>query len=334
MQSVQGANGNLLANAVVNVSNDSGVTNMTTAATGNSGANDGLGYADLTGNVQQTTGAVTIDAEGQLNASQAQSGALNANVQAVGNSQSIGTVGGSATMTVNQSNQATVIANGGAELNYTGDQGIFTAVTTGNNVTGTGTNGTTTALAITQSNTGSVTQAAQFTDIGNGQTIVGSANAIANNVSITNENNPLNVTTNQNNTSYVLGLSEASVYEFGSATASASGVGNSAVVGNVGGDLTLNNNQVNTGGGIEALSSFSGNNGYDANASATAMGNAVTGYACSTCKSKVTVTNRQTSSADVSATSTLTVASQNRSVTGVSTAIGNTATFYVSEPSD
>jgi hypothetical protein len=34
----------------------------------------------------------------------------------------------------------------------------------------------------------------------------------------------------------------------------------------------------------------------------------------------------------VAATSTVTMSSANRSVTGVSTAMGNTATFYVSQP--
>ncbi len=62
------------------------------------------------------------------------------------------------------------------------------------------------------------------------------------------------------------------------------------------------------------------------------MGNAVTGYGCSTCHSKMTVTNRQTNSTDVSATSSVAMTSNNRAVNGVATAVGNTATFYVSQP--
>lgn len=118
--------------------------------------------------------------------------------------------------------------------------------------------------------------------------------------------------------------------------ASANGVGNSLVAGNFGGDLTLNNNQTNSGGGVEVFSSFSGTGGigYDASSSAIAMGNAVTGYACATCVNRMAITNRQNNSTGVAATSTVTMTGANRQVNGVSTAMGNTATFYVSQPNN
>ena len=116
VQSVQTANGNVGANAVVNVSNSSGSTVITTSATGNTGANDSLGFADLMGTLTQTTGVVSIDAESQLNAGSAAAANISHSVQAMGNSQEISAVGGSAAMTVNQANQASVQANGGAVI--------------------------------------------------------------------------------------------------------------------------------------------------------------------------------------------------------------------------
>ena len=84
--------------------------------------------------------------------------------------------------------------------------------------------------------------------------------------------------------------------------------------------------------GVDAIASFTGNNGYDDAANATAMGNAVTAYACSNCGGVMTVTSSQTSSGGVSASSTTTTTAGNRSVTGAATAVGNNATFYVSKP--
>jgi hypothetical protein len=335
VESVQNANGNVSANAVVNVGNSSGSTVITTSATGNTGANDSLGYADLTGTLTQNTGAVSIDAESQLNAGSAAASNISHSVQAIGNSQEISAVGGSATMTVNQSNQASVQANGGAVIGYTGDgASTFSSVTTGNNIAFNGSSGATSALTLNQSNTGSLVQASQFVNAGNGQTIASLSDAIANNISVYNDNNPLNVASTQSNSTYVRAQTDETAYEFGTGSASANGVGNSLVVGNPGGDLTLNNNQINTGGGVEVISSFGGTGGlgYDGSSSAIAMGNAVTGFACSTCVNRMTVTNRQTNNTGVSATSTLTMSAPNSAATGVATAMGNTATFYVSQP--
>ena len=335
MQSVQAANASVTANAVLNVTGDAGATVMTTSATGNTGENDSLGYADLTGHLTQTTGAVNIDAESQINGNGAATEDVSHSVQAFGNSQEIATVGGSSTMQSDQTNNAIVQANGGAVLGYTGDDASsFSSVAAGNNVTVNNSMGSTTAVTLNQNNYGQYVQAAQFVNAGNGQTISAVTNTMGNNISATNENNPLNITANQTNTAYIRAQTDETAYEFGTGSASANGVGNSLVAGNPGGDITINNNQLNTGGGVEVLSSFSGTGGlgYDASSSAVAMGNAATGYACGTCSNKMSVTNRQTNSTQVSATSTLTMNAANRSVTGVSTAMGNTATFYVSDP--
>ena len=96
----------------------------------------------------------------------------------------------------------------------------------------------------------------------------------------------------------------------------------------LGGDNTQSNS-----GGVVSNASFSGNNGFDAASSATAMGNAATGFACSDCNGVVNVNNNQMNSGGVSATSTIDIAAPNRSVNASATAVGNNATFYVSKPS-
>ncbi|MBV9510236.1 MAG: holdfast anchor protein HfaD, partial [Caulobacteraceae bacterium] len=184
-----------------------------------------------------------------------------------------------------------------------------------------------------QTMSGGVTQAGEYADFGNVQTAQSSASAVANNISTTNENGGLSLTDTQNNSAYVQAQSQVTAYDYGSAQASAYGVGNSVLAGDYGSPTTLDNTQTNSGDGVSASASFSstGNVGYDASASATAMGNAVTGYACSSCGGVINVANSQTNSAGVDAASSLSVA-PNRSVSGVATAVGNSATFYVSKP--
>jgi hypothetical protein len=62
------------------------------------------------------------------------------------------------------------------------------------------------------------------------------------------------------------------------------------------------------------------------------MGNSATGYACSSCGGTVGITSRQVNSGDVNATSTVNITGSGRSVAGVATAVGNSATYYSSRP--
>jgi hypothetical protein len=129
----------------------------------------------------------------------------------------------------------------------------------------------------------------------------------------------------------------ATDFQFGTGQATALGVGNSVLAGNQGPSTDLNNLQLNTGG-IEAEASFTGDNGYDATSSATAMGNAAIGYACSQCGGVININNNQTTSGggvEASSSTTITnLGGSNRSSTGIATAVGNSATFYVSKPSN
>jgi hypothetical protein len=214
----------------------------------------------------------------------------------------------------------------------------YSTTAVANNLTGTGTGNASQTIDATQVANGPLVQAAGFVNIGNGQTVEGDATATANNLAVTNTEGPLVVTNNQtNDTNFTFADSVASYFQFGTGQATAFGVGNSALAGNQGPSTDLNNVQVNNGG-IQAVASFTGDNGFDATSSATAMGNAAIGFACSQCGGVINIANNQTTTGGgVEADSTINITNingNNRSTTGIATAVGNNATFYVSKPTN
>ena len=333
VQTVQSVVANVAASTTLSVTTNAGAqTSLTTAATGNTSDAGSYAAGALTGTVTQTTGATTsITADSGIAASAAQTGAANIATQAIANSHGITVQDTSATMTVTQSSASLTQATGGNELMYTPGAASMTSSAVSNNLTAVGTGNASQILTLSQTMTGARTQAAEFDDAGNAQTFAGQATATGNNIAVTNETGPLGVTATQANSGYTRAQAVVTSYEFGSGSASAYGVGNSVLVGNSGPSMSLDNTQVSASG-VDAIASFAGANGYDATASATAMGNAVTAYACSNCGGVMTVKSGQTSSGGVSASSSLTTTAGNRSVTGSATAVGNNATFYVSKP--
>ncbi|HWT51785.1 MAG TPA: holdfast anchor protein HfaD, partial [Caulobacter sp.] len=257
---------------------------------------------------------------------------LTVSTLAMGNTAGVTLDNGSAGARISQSTTANVLADGGAIVGYVSGTSAVTSTTAGNNINLTGANQSAARAITDQANTADVTQASKFTAYGNSYLSATTATATGNNLAAQNEGPLLDVTSNQWNTSYVRGQAEGTSYLFGASQTTAYAAGNSSQVNNVGAELVLDNLQTNTGGGVEATASFSGQDGYDAVTSATAMGNAVTGYVCSRCSGRMSVTNTQTNSADIGASTTTTVASSGRQVTGVSTAIGNNASFNVTSP--
>ena len=333
VDSTQSMQGSASAHTILNVITDAGAqVSLTDVATGNAGESDALGGGTLTGTFRQTTGNVLIRADDQIEGETAQAGDVSENAQAIANTQGLGTTDGAVAATVTQSSAAATEADGGAILQYSPGTSTFSALAVSNNVTATGTGNATQTLNITQSMTGDHTQASRFIAYGQGQEIDNTTTATANNVSISNSSGGLNVVTNQDNESYVRSQAETTAFEFGTVSTTAMGVGNSVVAAETGSDITLNNTQTNGGAGIDVLASSGGSDGYDIGANATAMGNAVTGYACTVCGGRMTVRNNQTNSADVGAATTIGVDSSARSATGVATAVGNSGTFYVSSP--
>lgn len=321
------------ARTTVNVSQGMGANSgLNTTAVANN-ASVGATQSTVTGVVTQiATFAPSVTANSQIEGYGATAGNVTSVNTAVANNTDLSLNNGSAGVLVNQSSAATVRADGGAILEYVSGEANVASVAVGNNMSGSGINNSAYRASVNQSNTGAITQATMFTAYGNAQTANTSATASGNVISNQNEGPLLDVASTQTNQSYVRAQTEGSAYLFGTGTATAYGVGNSNIAGNSGRELVLDNTQVNSGGGVEAIASFSGQDGYDAYASARAAGNDVTGYACSYCAGSMTVNNRQTNSADVGATSNVNVGGTARSINGSSSAVGNNASFYVTRP--
>lgn len=332
MQSTQQVSGNVYAETQMNVATRSGdVTSISTAATGNS-AESNVEDTGLSGSSVQSANGVTVQAFSRYAGPNASTGALSVSTQAVINSQGIGLTNATGDFTVSQDSDSNAFADNGVTLNYTDGVAVSSALATVNNVTATGLGFSNQTLDVTQVSTGTDASATSFTFAGNAQDITSQATATGNNLSSTNEGGVYNVTANQSNSSAIYAESYLSSFQFGGATSNGYGVGNSVMAGQFGPEIVLDNTQVNTGG-VSVLSTFVGDNGYDAYSSATAIGNAVTGFACSDCvPGRMSVNNSQTNSANIGATGSLSVTGANRQVNSVSSATGNTATFYVNRP--
>jgi hypothetical protein len=328
MVSDQTNSGELYAHGVLNVTDSMGdSTNVTTTTVGNSGTATAA-YGTLSAFMVQTNyGSVT--ARGQIEAETAQAGDVVESTMAAGNTQGLLMVNGSAGARISQHNEGDVNADGGAIIQHVAGTAVVAGTAAGNNIDLTGANQSAARIIVDQYNIPDKVTATQFTTYGNSYLTTTGATASGNNLNAANEGTLLDVTTQQYNSAYVQAVAQHSSYEFGGAQATAYGVGNSVMASNANGPgLVLDNTQVNDGGGVEVTASFEGNNGYDAGASATAIGNAVSGYVCGQCGGNMTATSRQSNNVDVSATSTVTVGS-GRSVVGIATATGNNATFSV-----
>jgi hypothetical protein len=323
--------GEVYAHTAVTVGADAGQASaLRSTAVGNSGALSASNGTVSARVVQVNANAVT--ARGEIDAGSAAVKDLTVSTLAMGNSQGVNLDNGSAGLLVSQSTTANVIADGSAVAGYVSGTSAVTATTAGNNINIQGGNQSALRAVTDQANTSALTQAGKYTAYGNSYLTATTATATGNNLAVQNEGPLSDVTTHQWNTSSVNGEATATSTLFGAAQTTAYAAGNSAQVNNVGTELVLDNLQTNTGGGVEATASFTGQDGYDAVTSATAMGNAVTGYACSRCNGRMTVTNTQSNDANIVSTSSTTVNSTGRQVTGVSTAIGNNASFNVTAP--
>jgi hypothetical protein len=333
VRSTQTLSGTVSSQTVINVDSDAGPTTIsTTASSGNTGSAIISGGGMLTGSFLQNTASARVDAEGQINAPNAQTGDVSHTVEAVANSQQLAASDSGLAASVTQANSATVMANGGAIFGDVQGQGAFTAVGAANNITSVGDGNSSQALTATQVNNGQVTQGTMFVNLGNSEVTSTNATATGDNVNASNTQGPLSVTASQDNESYVRAQAVETSFAFGGATVNATGVGNSVMAGNFGPSVALNNVQVNGAGGVESIASFQGDNGFDAFASSTAMGNSAAAFACSQCGGTMTVQNSQTNYGDAAASTQVGLTSGARSVRGAATAVGNSGTFYVSTP--
>jgi len=330
MRTNQTAQGAVSADTRLDVAVHSGAnTDLETLATGN-GGDATVSGATLTSVFNQTTGPTTITAHSHIEAPEAGVGDLAATVTAQGNRQAIGLTTAAVGGLVHQNNAATVTSDGGGIYGEVTGTARFAATTEANSLTSSGDGGSAQRYIIQQRNTADLTQAAQFTAFGSAAGAQTSASATGNLTNAYNEGGLLDVSNSQINQAYVRAQGESSAYLFGSASTDATAIGNNLLAGEIGDEIVLDSVQLNSGGGVEAVASFEGNSGYDASATATAMGNSAVGYACSECNGRMSVSNDQTNEVDVGAGAQTTVAAYGRSVSGTATAVGNSGTYYVS----
>lgn len=307
---------------------------VSNAATGNAADASIQGAATLTGVItQQTDASQAITARSQIEGADAQAGDITQATSAAGNSATLDFDNSAGGVRVNQTNGAPVLADGGAIVQYVSGTSDVSGQATGNSVISVGQNESAERLAIYQSNSGTLTQASKFTAYGNSNLTTTSTVATGNQTATINQGSLLDVDNTQINASYVRAQSEETSYQFGGATVDATATGNSVLAGNYGPEVVLNNDQFNGTGGVEAIASFQGQEGYDGTVRANAVGNDATAYACSLCTGTVNVNSRQVNQGDVAATASLTTGGSARNLYGVSTAVGNNASFYVSRPS-
>ena len=186
-------------------------------------------------------------------------------------------------------------------------------------------------LSIVQSSTGDFIEAEASANAGNAWDLAARARATANQAVLYNEGGSVVNASDQQNSSFVRASALTTAYDYGRAEAYARGAANELSVGNNDIYVEIDNSQFNSGG-VDVIATFSGTNGYDVSVGADAVGNSVTGYACSDCEGYLEARNTLTNAGDVSAVANTTVAGSNRSVITGANAVGNSASFYVSRP--
>ena len=333
VQSRQRLEGDVRASTTLN--GDASVgwnTSVTTSAVGNAGTANTLNGGSVSGTFRQQTGDVMVRAGTGVFAEWAYSGDISASAQAVVNSQAFGAESGSSVdATLKQRSAATVEAATGVIIKHVPGSASFASSAVNNNLTASGVDGSQMDLAVQQTATGDHTQATVFVSGGLVQSSSAASSAVANNISVENHGQPLTVSAGQTNTSYVRAQTVNNIDAFGASTTLAYGVGNSTMVTEFGPELTLDTNQVNSGG-VAAIAEASGRDGFDMSAQSTAIGNAVTGTVCTECGGVINANNRQVNHSNVTSTTNIGLTGANRSVSGVSTAVGNTASFFATTP--
>ncbi len=249
---------------------------------------------------------------------------------AVANTVALGGPSSSLTGVIDQRAQTTVFAETVADVQYIPAPATFSSQAVANAVQTNTTGASHQDLAIRQSNAASTTEARTDVYVDNGWDLTVGANAGANQAITANAGGSMLIQTDQANAGRVRADARVQTNLQGQTVLAARSVANETVAGNNDIYLKLDNTQLNTGG-VEANATYVGVNGYDAYVGSDAVGNAVTGYACSQCGGDVNVNNNQTNSGNVTATTNATATSGRTAVVGAN-AVGNSASFYISRP--
>ncbi|MEY3841944.1 MAG: hypothetical protein RLZZ542_1054 [Pseudomonadota bacterium] len=332
IQSDQTMQGDAVATTDITLSGDTdGVVNATTQAGGNYLAASAYG-ANLTLDATQTTdnGLISATTEvGDSNARLHAGGAVGAS--AISNTVAVYGQTSLVSGTINQSSSALVRSFGRIESQYIPAEASVTSQAIVNAIAVNSDNSSGQDLSIAQRSFGSFIESEASANAGNAWDLAARARATANQALLYNEGGAVVTASDQRNSSFVRASALTTAYDYGRAEAYARGAANDLTVGNNDIYVEIDNTQFNTGG-VDVVATFSGTNGYDVSVGADAVGNSVTGYACSQCDGYLEAANTQTNTGNVSAVANTTVAGSNRSVITGANAVGNAASFYVSRP--
>ena len=332
VQSDQNMRGDAVATTDLTLGGDTyGEVNATSQAGGNYLAASAYD-ATLTLDAAQTNTGGLVSATTQIGDSSARLHAGAAvGASAISNTIALYGEGSAIRGSIDQSSSAVVRAFGRIESQYIPDEASVTSQAIVNAVAVNSGQTSGQDLSIVQRSTGAFIEAEASANAGNAWDLAARARATANQAVLYNEGGSVVTASDQRNDSFVRASALTTAYDYGRAEAYARGAANELSVGNNDIYVEIDNTQFNAGG-VDVTATFSGTNGYDVSVGADAVGNSVTGYACSDCEGYLEARNVQTNSGDVSAVANTTVAGSNRSVITGANAVGNSASFYVSRP--
>jgi len=332
VQSDQTMQGDAVATTDITLGGDTyGVVNATTQAGGNYLAVSAYDAA-LTLDATQTTddGLVSATTEVGDSAARLHAGAA-VGASAISNTVAVYGQTSVVSGTIDQTSSAIVRSFGRIESQYIPAEASVTSQAIANAIAVNSDHTSGQDLRVAQRSIGSFIEAEASANSGNAWDLAARARATANQAVLYNEGGSVVNASDQRNSSFVRASALTTAYDYGRAEAYARGAANELSVGNNDIYVEIDNTQFNTGG-VDVISTFSGTNGYDVSVGADAVGNSVTGYACSECEGYLEAANSQTNTGDVSAVANTTVAGSNRSVITGANAVGNSASFYVSRP--
>ena len=332
VQSDQRVEGDVVASTDLTVGEVGGPVTATTQAGGNYLAVSAYD-ADLSIDAVQSNTGDLVSATSQLGPDDARLlGGAVMNASAISNTVAMYGEGSAVSGVIDQSSSATVRAYDRIETQYipagasVSSQAMANAVAVASGQT----SGQT--LDLIQTSTGDFIEAESSANAGNAWDLAGRARAAANQAVLYNEGGSVDVQSSQTNSAYVRAAATTTAYDYGRAEAHAQGAGNELSVGANDIYVEIDSSQFNSGG-VDVTATFSGTNGYDVYVGADAVGNSVTGYACSECAGYLEARNSQTNTGDVSATANTVVAGSARAVITGANAVGNSATYHVSRAS-
>lgn len=331
-QSDQTMQGDSVATTDITLGGDTyGAVNVSTQAGGNYLAVSAYN-AGLTLDAAQTTDDGLVSATTELGDETARlHGGAAIGSSAISNTVALYGEGSVVQGTVDQSSSALVRSFSRIQSQYIPSEGSVTSQAIANAIAVNSVQTSGQDLSIIQRSIGQFIESEASANAGNAWDLAARARATGNQAVLYNEGGSVVTASDQRNSSFIRADALTTTFDYGAAEAYARGAANELSVGNNDVYVEIDNTQFNTGG-VDVTATFSGTNGYDVSVGADAVGNSVTGYACSECEGYLEARTTQTNTGDVSATANTTVAGSGRSVISGANAVGNAANFHVSRP--